>query len=531
MDFEVTLKNYRCFSDTNPASVRFQGGITALIGVNNSGKSSLLKFFYEFRGLFAMMTGPTGNLITSLLGNPQGFPYPNTIQDLEEVFCNSNKRSLEIQLDFMDVEKTKNHEEIPFPRRIVFTIPRATNTWSSILYVDEHPLDFSNGGIDYDGMILRAGGVPKVDLRILFEVSAAITTMLYVGPFRNTINVGTNENYFDISVGQAFIQRWRSVKTGHIKSENQAAYSLTKDIQRIFGFSDLEISSSDDNQTLQLMINQKSYKLSELGTGLAQFIIVLANAATKSSSFILIDEPELSLHPSLQLDFLTTLGAYSREGLMFATHSFGLARAGADRVYTFRQAPAGESNVTQLESLPRPSEFLGELGFSSYRELGFDKILLVEGPTEIKTIQQFLRLYGKDHKVVLLPLGGSSLINDAREAELLEVKRISENVHALIDSERTADGAPLEASRAGFKELCKRVGINCHVLERRAIENYLTDKALKRVKGEKYQALTSYQSRKEVPVIWAKEENWRIAREMTIDELETTDLGQYIKSI
>jgi hypothetical protein len=71
--------------------------------------------------------------------------------------------------------------------------------------------------------------------------------------------------------------------------------------------------------------------------------------------------------------------------------------------------------VQELESMSGLSEFLGELNFSGYRELGFDKVLLVEGPKEVKTIQQLLRKYKKDHKIVLLPLGGraNSLINDA----------------------------------------------------------------------------------------------------------------------
>src|SRR5690242_19800148 len=33
----------------------------------------------------------------------------------------------------------------------------------------------------------------------------SLSEMMYIGPFRNAINIGTNENYFDISVGQSFI--------------------------------------------------------------------------------------------------------------------------------------------------------------------------------------------------------------------------------------------------------------------------------------------------------------------------------------
>jgi energy-coupling factor transporter ATP-binding protein EcfA2 len=295
----------------------------------------------------------------------------------------------------------------------------------------------------------------------------------------------------------------------------------------------LEINPSEDNQTLQIFINGKSYKLSELGSGLTQFILVLATAATQQPSYILIDEPELNLHPSLQLDFLTTLASYARTGILFGTHSIGLARAAADRIYSLRKTES-ESEVTALEATPRLAEFLGELSFSGYRELGFDRVLLVEEPTDVKTVQQFLRLYKKDHRVVLLPIYGRNLIeasSETIEMQLEEIKRISEHVAALIDSERPAAGAPVAAKRAAFVDACRRAKICCHVLERRAIENYLSDGAVQRVKGEKYQALGPYQAPGDISPMWAKAENWRIAREMTSDELTTTDLGKFLASL
>lgn len=177
------------------------------------------------------------------------------------------------------------------------------------------------------------------------------------------------------------------------------------------------------------------------------------------------------------------------------------------------------------------SEFLGELSYSGYRELGFDSILLVEGPTEVKTIQQFLRLYKKDHRVVLLPLGGSTLINAKVESQLHEIKRISNNVSAVIDSERSSPDEPLATDRAAFVEKCGEAGVECKVLNYRAIENYLSDSAIKRVKGNKYRALQPYEPLKAVAPAWAKAENWRIAREMDHEELQTTDLGQFLNSL
>jgi ABC-type cobalamin/Fe3+-siderophores transport system ATPase subunit len=267
---------------------------------------------------------------------------------------------------------------------------------------------------------------------------------------------------------------------------------------------------------------------------MTQFIMVLATAATREPKYIFIDEPEMSLHPTLQLDFLTTLASLAQEGVLFATHSIGLARAAADQIYSVYTVSDWESRISPFEATPRLSELLGELSFLGYKELGYRKILLVEGPTELKTVSQFLRHLRKDHEVVLLSMNGTNLINgsDDTRRQLEEIRRISDNVFALIDSERQAPGAPLCSKRKGFQQRCQEAGVRCRVLERRALEHYLTDSAIKRVMGNKYRALAPYEGRTTVQVIWSKQDNWKIAREMSAEEIESTeDLGEFLRHL
>ena len=530
MDVDITIKNYRCFPDTRPARISVRNGFTAFVGVNNSGKSSLLKFFYEFRNLFQVLLEP-GNLVEALRGT-RAFKFGPSVVDPAEVFSNGNSRDLEVELRFTGADNPDKKDGTPVPDLLVVTIPRGTNIWSAQIHLRDRPVDIGDmNSLSHSETQLLSGGAAVAELSHLFDVSKTLANTLYIGPFRNAINVGTKEDYFDIRVGEAFIHMWRTYKTGKLKSQVQSALGVTDDIRRIFDFRTLEINTSDDNETLQVIVNGKSYRLVELGSGLAQFTLVLVNAAIEKPAFILIDEPELNLHPSLQLDFLTTLTSYAGEGILFATHSVGLARAGADWVYSVRKIQEGESQVSEYESTPRLSEFLGELSFSEYKELGCNRVLLVEGATDVKTVQQFLRHDRKDHEVVLLPLGGAQLINKSSEAQLQEIKRISGKVAALIDSERTSKGAPLARDREGFVEICKNAKIKCHVLERRAIENYLTDEAVKKVKDKKYRALEPYEVLADVNPAWSKSENWRIARAMGPDGLRGTDLGRFLNSL
>jgi len=49
----------------------------------------------------------------------------------------------------------------------------------------------------------------------------------------------------------------------------------------------------------------------------------------------------------------------------------------------------------------------------------------------------------------------------------------SPKVRAIIDSERIQEGEALAADRQSFAAMCSKLAFECHVLDRRAIENYL----------------------------------------------------------
>ena len=172
-------------------------------------------------------------------------------------------------------------------------------------------------------------------------------------------------------------------------------------------------------------------------------------------------------------------------------------------------------------------EFLGELSFSAFRDMGCEQLLLVEGVHDVRTVQQLLRLVDKEHKIVVLPLGGDQLASGGREMELSELLRLSRKIAALVDSERTIkDGEP-KPGRAKFVETCSKLGIDVCLTERRAIENYFTDLAVKAAVGSNFHALGPFESKP----AWGKGNNWKIARQMTLADIEILDLGAFLKRL
>lgn len=525
----IRFSDYRCFRREAPAVLPLEPGFTAFLGPNNVGKSALIRSLYDLRSLFAH--------VLTLPQNPQAFVAqrfginvaPPTYE-VAELINDRDDPDCRIELA---VDQEAN-AKLPYIQKVGFRFVVADGRFRARL----HSSDGAEIGIpDTD---LAIAGMPdprtistrsghQYDFGPLLTLLEQINTAQFYGPFRNAINEGAGTHY-DAQIGTGFIAQWHNWKTGPSRAHNVAIQRVTEDIRRLIGARTLEISASAELKTLQVIVDGRPHKLQALGSGIAQLIVVLGNALTRRPSYIVIDEPETHLHPSLQMEFLTTLATHATSGIIFATHSLGLARSIADRVLTV-QRRNDDTLVRPFERTPRYAEFLGSLGLSALQDLGWDKILLVEGPKDVRTFQSLLRLYDKDRQTIVLPLGGSSMINGGMDHELSEVVRMGGKVAAIVDSERKSKDEPLAKDRREFAALCAKLNIDCCVIELRAIENYLPTRVLKLAFGDDVVALGPYEATSESTRFWGKGESWRAAKLMTAAEVSATDIGQILNRL
>jgi predicted ATPase len=523
MEFDITLSNYRCFSDARPVAIELRKGLTAFVGPNNSGKSALLRFFFEFRPHFEKVRDQ-GSWQQLIQGASVNINLPSEELDYEELFSFTNDREIQVH-----VAPKASQLERYAP---TLTIPRLSQTMRLEL-VNVPPNARRSIEIRPNQVPVALVGSLRIPFPEFRDAFVDLVDSIYIGAFRNAINKGgTGQKYFDVPIGQQFISEWADYQTGNVKRLNKAAAHVVNHVRQIFGFETLAITASPNNRSLNFVINGRPLKDHEVGSGLTQILMVLATAAIKNPTYILIDEPELNLHPALQAKFLLALASYARDGVLFGTHSIGLARTVADRIYAVQQLRDGQSEIRKFDDTKNLTELMGEMSFSAYKEMGFDSLLLVEGRTDVRVVQQFLRLLKKDHRVVPVPLGGSSMICPEAEHELNELKRLCNSVHTLIDSERAAPGAAIEPKRVGFADTCSRIGINCKILDRRAMENYFPVNAIASAfPNHQFKELGPFQKLGDGQAAWGKTENWRIASEMTREELLSTDMGVFLDAI
>jgi hypothetical protein len=100
-----------------------------------------------------------------------------------------------------------------------------------------------------------------------------------------------------------------------------------------------------------------------------------------------------------------------------------------------------------------------------------------------------------------------------------------------VDSERHIAGAPPAERRTKFEEVCEKVGFEVCLTERRAIENYFPDYAVKAAFGSSFEQLTPYERLSDHPNAWSKSDNWRIAHHVKKSDLLSTDIGKFLGRI
>jgi ABC-type cobalamin/Fe3+-siderophores transport system ATPase subunit len=534
MNLEITVKNYRCFNEAHPARLHLSRGTTAFIGTNNAGKSTLLRLFYELRPLFQKLAADPATWI-QLLNESRPAPDPLDVEDRQAIFHRHGTGDLVVSVRILDCDyvraKPDPHPYI-VPHEIDLVLSRKNFHIRARIDGQRGRFQQVDGRSTHPRLTGGESGLVTVSWPVLRDLFASLADTFFIGPYRALRPLPSRERSFDLHLGGTYFEDMLRHQEARKADYEAGLRRLERDMKSIFQFQSFKVAREGTPAVLHFEINKERYRIDELGSGVGQVFLILGQAYLRRPAYLFIDEPECHLHPSIQAEFITALNGYTRKALFLATHSMGLARTASDRIYQVtRHASDRFTTVRRHQPGERLSEVLGEINFSVQQQAGCKKVLLVEGPTEVKAIRQFLRHLGHDRQVVILPLGGSSMINSHRDDELIEIARICPDVYGLIDSEKPAPDSPLAPERRGFLQSCAKAGITCHILERRSLENYLTRPAIHKALGRGFRELGPHDDVKRRYAHWPKADNWKVVQAMSAKDFADTDLGRFLRSV
>lgn len=270
--------------------------------------------------------------------------------------------------------------------------------------------------------------------------------------------------------------------------------------------------------------------------GTAKLFVYLFDARY---SLVLIDEPEIHFYPSLTHRFVQTLYEVSEKlgkQIILSTHStiflherhlgnFYHITKTSDYLTSVRRVEQGNL-LLGLDLLNAPPESI----------LQSDMVIYVEGPWDVAVMNEFLVQYPElDHvNIVVLQLGGGAMGNGNVDPNQLKIHNPLSFV--LIDSERKSKDGDADPSHQDFIDRCHNAKVYCLMLEKQAIENYFTPRALREVYGDRIPrnfVVKPYLPLTHQGLKWFdKADNRRIAHAMTREEIDASpDLKSFFDEL
>lgn len=290
--------------------------------------------------------------------------------------------------------------------------------------------------------------------------------------------------------------------------EEKLLYALNEIMMPEIEFDEIRVQQIDRSNTLlwEIFLREKGndrFSLSESGSGLKTIILVLLNllivpelTAYKGKTCVFFfEELENNLHPALQRSIFEYIYKFAEEHNMYiflTTHSHIaidiFSRKEKSQIFHVYKEQ-GISCLKNVLSYLDKVEILDDLNVKASDILQANGIIWVEGPSDRVYIKKWLEVFcdcqykeGTDYQFFYY--GGRLLSHYTADdkidllGELISILTTNRNSAIVIDSDKTSQRNPINATKKRIKEEFEKIELYCWITKGKEIENYIACDAI-----------------------------------------------------
>lgn len=440
----IQLRNYRCYGNSQ---ISFHDNTTIIVGRNNAGKSTLIEAIRlvaeagRKAGTSAFITAPLG---LSIPAYEKGVKIDCEKLRIDLKGVVSHYRD-DCNAQVIAFYEDNSRIEILANREIAFA--RMYTPDNKLIQRKSEAAKYQFNSVS----ILPQIGLLK-EIEGIYAQATIVrdrSTYLTSRHFRNELRLYHEEYYKDFcSLAES---TWPGIRIG-------------------------ELSLDDSNYSLLIRDTDFAAEIGAMGSGLQMWLqIIWFICKSKGASTIILDEPDVYMHPDMQKRILR-LAQERFDQVIIATHSVEIISA--VEPYQIIAVDKRSRNMCYANSTKAVQGIIEDIGspynISLLRIQTAKKCLFVEGK-DIKLLSRFaqrLSIEGRTEMVDLpcVPLGGFSRLKEAYGTARLFFDETSGEIkcYCILDRDYRSD-QEVNSTRqeAGTNHL------NLHIWDRKEIENYL----------------------------------------------------------
>ncbi len=436
----IKFSNFKAHENLNISFNSFN----ILVGPNNSGKSTILDALRIFAGAYRFASRYRPSLVQVNGKTVYGYYIPET----------------SIPISIKHVHTDYNEE----PTTLEYKFKGKKSIFIVFSYQSEPILYFEG-----ETKPIRTA----VSFRKEFPLNLAVIPTL--GPLEE-VEESHNEDY---------VKRWSSSHRAprlfrNVWYYDNEQFEIFKElVEKTWTGISIELPERESmmDRTLNMFCveNRMTREIFWAGNGFQIWLQLLTHIIkAQEADFIIIDEPEIYLHPDLQRKLITILRALN-VNVILATHSIEIINeVEPDEVLIVQKNKRHARRLTDLVGLQNAVDILGSTQNIHLTRLARGKkVLFVEGQ-DSKFLEKFsnklgLSLFNKGDLTVI-PIGGFSKWEKISHAQWTFTGVLGENISiaALFDR----DYRNVEEINKFEDKLNKKISF-VHVLKKKEIENYL----------------------------------------------------------